>query len=60
MIMHWIVQYEEDGRLYTYDETEEKFTDRMTSRLEYGREPPYRIWAVIAGELKQVNMTIPE
>lgn len=52
---HFVIIYEEGGRLYTYrmtvDEMQTMLTDRGTLR-----DPPWRVWVVIDGEMTKVDV----
>lgn len=53
----WVVLFEEGGRLYTYNRTREDMTSYISERFNVRGELPYRIWAIIDGEMQKVEMS---
>lgn len=53
---HWIVQYEQGGRLYTYFMSFEEMTSKMTERYEIRLGVPFRTWVIVNDEMEKVNI----
>lgn len=55
---HFVIVYEEGGRLYTYQMTIDEMQNMLTERSAF-RDPPWRVWMLLDGEMRKLDVHFP-